>query len=172
MAFFIAGSLDPRGAPVLKKAILTNSVTSTLLDSVKLATGFVTAGTAAALVFGHVTGHATNFGVGVQSTGAAGASVGSYASAFTTSSTNQTVAKVKAECDVSKHTLYSATLTAASGTTTGSNLMGYKINLSTAVTLDESSTLATTLQYSTWGVDQNVAANIIVNVYQSQVFGV
>lgn len=172
MAFTIIGSLNPHGAPVLKRQTITNSATSTLMDSVKLASGFIAAGTTGALVFGHVVGHSTNGGVGLQTTGAAGAAMGSYAGAYTVASDNQTVGKVKAECDISKFTLYSSTADAALGTTTGSNLAGYTQDIASAVTLDESTAVTTTGQYMGWGVDPNNSSNAVVNIFESQVFGV
>lgn len=159
------------GAPVIRRTILANSVASILLDSTKLASGFNALGTGGALVFGHVLAHSTNLGVGLNTTGVAGAATGSYAGAFTAASDNQTVAKVKVDCDVSKHTLYTAGESAAIGTTTGSNLAGYTQDLSTSRLLDESTALTTTGQYMGWGVDPNNSAQAIVNIYESQVYG-
>lgn len=172
MAFTSVGTLSPFGGPVLRAEIITNSTTRTVLDSVKMASGFVAAGTAGALVFGHINSIVTAKGVGLNTTGAAGAAMGSYVGAYTTASDNQTVAQVKALCDVSKESLYSAGLTATAGTTTGSNLAMYTMDLSTAVLLDEATALATTGQYMSWGIDPNNSSNVIVNIFESQVFGV
>lgn len=172
MAFIPAGSLDPHGAPVLRKEILANSITVVVNDSVKAASGFIALGTAGALVFGHVKGIATANDVGVQSTGVAGAAFGSFVGSYLTASDNQTVGKVRAEMDISKTTLYSAELSAAIGTTTGSNLLGYRMDLTDEDTLDESTAATTTAQYGTFGVDPNNTAQAIVNIYESQVFGV
>lgn len=173
MAFKQIGSLNPHGAPVLRRQIITNSVVSVVMDSVKLASGFVALGTTGALVFGHVVAHSTEFGgVGMETSGAAGAASGSYVGSFTAASDNQTVAKVKAECDVSKYTLYSAEEDAAIGTTTGSNLAGYTQDIVDEDTLDESTALTTTGQYMGWGVDPNNSAQAVVNIFESQVFGV
>lgn len=172
MAFKAIGTLSPFGGPVLRRAIITNSLQVTELQSFKLTSGFAAAGTTGALVFGHVTGVSTDGGVGVGSTGAAGAAFGSYVGVYTAASNNQTVGLVRVECDISKETLYSASLNATIGTTTGSNLMGYKINLADANQLSESSTTTTTLQYNTWGVDPANSANAVVNIYESQVSGV
>ncbi len=172
MAFTSVGSLNPHGAPVLRRGILANSITVTELDSVKFASGFVALGTTGALVLGHATGVSTNFGVGVGSTGIAGAAFGSFVGAFLTASDNQTVAKVKAEVDISKYSLYSAEEDAAIATTTGSNLAGYSQDLADEDTLDESTAAVTTGQYMGWGVDPSNSAQAIVNIYESQVFGV
>lgn len=172
MAFSNAGTLTPFGAPVERSQILANSITVTVLDSVKAASGFIALGTTGALVFGHVTAISTNKGVGLNTTGAAGAEMGSFINAFTTASDNQTVAKVLAICDVSKATLYSAEEDAAIGTTTGSNLLGYTQDIADEDTLDESTAVATTGQYMGHGVDPRNSAQAIVNIFESQVFGV
>ncbi len=142
------------------------------MDSMKLASGFAALGTAGALVFGHVVGHADKYEVGLLTTGVAGAAIGSYAGSFASASDNQTVAKSTVVCDVSKHTLYSAEVSAAIGSTTGSNLSGYRMDLTDEDTLDETTAATTTAQYGTWGVDANTVANAVVNIYESQVFGV
>ncbi len=172
MAFKRVGTLGTESAPILRRQIITNSLATTVLDSVKLTSGFIAAGTTGALVFGHIVSHSTLLGVGMESTGVAGAASGSYVGTFTVTSTNQTVAKVKADCDISKETLYSAEEDVAIGTTTGSNLAGYTQDIVDTNTLDESSALTTTGQYMGWGVDPDNSAQAIVNIYESQVFGV
>ena len=167
-----AGSLNPHGAPVLRSNILANSITVTEFDSVKLASGFVALGTTGALVFGHVVSISTRQGLGMSSTGAAGAAFGSFVGSFTTASDNQTVAKNKANVDISKYSLYSAEEDAAIGTTTGSNLAGYYQDLADEDTLDESTAATTTAQYFGWGVDPNDSSKAIVNIAESVVFGV
>ncbi|NHZ84542.1 MAG: hypothetical protein GWP19_01505 [Planctomycetia bacterium] len=172
MAFAPHGSLNPQGAPVLKREIITNSVASTVFQSLKLSSGFLALGTTGALVFGHLLAHTTELGVGLNTTGAAGAAMGSYANTYTVASDNQTVAKVKAECDVSKMSLYTVDPDATIGTTTGSDLSGYKADIADQDNLDESTAATTTLQYNLWGVDPNDSGNAIVNIFESQVFGV
>lgn len=172
MAFKKIGSLNPEGAPILRKEIVTNSVVSTVLDSVKLASGFVALGTTGALVFGHVMAHINSRGTGLDSTGVAGAEMGSYLGTFTAASDNQTVGKVSVQVDISKSSLYSAEEDAAIGTTTGSNLSGYNQDLADKDTLDESTAALTTAQYHGWGVDPENSAQAVVNIYESQVFGV
>lgn len=179
MAFTNNGTLTPYGAPVKLHKIIANSITVTFMDSVKMASGFIAAGTTGALVFGHVQGLVTLKGMPLSTTGVAGADIGSFTNAFATSSTNQTVAKVRAECDCSKFTLYSASLDAAIGTTTGSNLDGgYNCDIASAVTLSESSTTAATTaattvgQYALLGVDPADSTRAIVNIFESQLFGI
>lgn len=170
MAFSVIGSLVPYGGPVLRKGILANSITATVMDSVKYSSGFVALGTAGASVLGHINGITTQYGVGLNTSGASGAAIGSFLGTFTTASDNQTVAKVAAEMDVSQFTVYSAELSAAIGTTTGSNLAGYRMDLSDEDTLDESTAVTTTAQYATLGVDPSNSAQAVVYVFESQIF--
>ncbi len=172
MAITRIGTLTPFGAPVQLSRIVANTVTITVNDSVKLASGFIALGTTGALVFGHVMGLGTLKGMGLNTTGIAGAEIGSFVNTFATASDNQTVAKISAVCDVSKSTLYSAEESAAIGGTTGSNLAGYTQDLSDEDTLLETSALTTTGQYMGHGVDPSNSAQAVVNVYESQVFGV
>lgn len=172
MAFTAHGTLSSNAAPVLRSKTITNSVVMTTLASVKLVSGLIALGTAGALVYGHTTGISTLKGVGVNTDGTAGAAMGSFVGTFTCASNNQTVAQVQAICDVSKFTLFSASLTAAAGSTTGSNLAGYTLDLSTSVTLDETSALTTTGQYMSEGLDPVDSTRVIVHIFESQVFGV
>lgn len=172
MAITRTGTLAPNGAPVQLSRIVANSITITVNDSVKLASGFIALGTTGALVFGHVMGLGTLKGMGLLTTGAAGSEIGSFTNTFTTASDNQTVAKVSAVCDVSKFTLYTGEESATIGTTTGSNLAGYTQDLSDEDTLKEDTAATTTGQYMGHGVDPSNSAQAIVNIYESQIFGV
>ena len=167
MAFIKIGTLASNQAPILRKEIITNSQVTTVGDSEKLASGFAASGTAGALVFGHVVGIVDN-DLGLITNGASGNFTGTY----TATSTNQTVAFVKVECDISKMSLYSAEVDATIATTTGSNLAGYRMDLIDEDTLDESTAATTTAQYNTWGVDASDSTKAVVNIYESQVFGV
>lgn len=172
MAFKPTGTLNPYGAPILRKEIITNSVTSEVNDSLKLASGFVALGTTGALVAGHLVAHKSDKGVGLNTTGAAGAEIGSYVNSFAAASDNETVAKVAAEMDISKMTIYSVDTDVAIGTTTGSNLSGYKTDLADEVETDESTATTGTAQYNILGVDPNDSGNQLVHIYESQFFGV
>lgn len=164
------GSLAPYGGPVLRSEILANSITVIVYDSVKFASGFVALGTAGASVLGHVMGISSNAGIGEQTSGAAGAAVGSFIDRFLTPSNNQTVGKNRALVDVSQFTTYSGSLSATIGTTTGSNLAGYRMDLSDAHTLDESTAATTTAQYGTLGVDPRNSSNAVVYILESSIF--
>ncbi|MCA9360076.1 hypothetical protein KC850_03500 [Candidatus Kaiserbacteria bacterium] len=168
--FTVIGSLESFGAPVLRREVITNSVVSTVGDSVKVASGFIALGTAGAAVFGHLSAHADAEQVGMTTTGATGAELGSYVGTFTAASNNQTVAQITAVCDISKKTLYSAEVDATIGTTTGSDLSMYHMDLVDEDTLDESTAATTAAQYLTWGTDPNNSAQAVVSIFESQVF--
>lgn len=168
MAIKKVGSLNPHGAPVLRKETLANSITVTEGDSVKVSSGFIALGTAGALVFGHVQGVVTKDGVGVDDNGASA----DYTGTYTTGASNQTVALVAANIDVSKLSLYSADPDATIGTTTGSNLLGYFTDLADEDNTDEDSASTSAAQYFIHGVDPQDSGNQIVNIYESQVLGV
>lgn len=171
MAFKPCGSLDPHGAPVLRAAIATGSITATEEDSIKISSGFAALNTTGVQVFGHVRSINTADGVGVNTTGAAGAAMGSFAGAYTFPSSNTTVAKSVVMCDISKFTLYSVDPDATIAGTTGSNLLGYYTDIATEKLTDETSALTTGCQYFIHGVDPLDSGNQIVSIYESLVFG-
>lgn len=171
MAFKANGTKEPFGGPVLRSQIIANSAAVVEMDSMKAASGFVTINTAGVAVFGHAVAIATSKGVGQNTTGVAGAAIGSFVGAFTVPSDNQTVAKNKAVCDISKQTQYSAELDAAIGTTTGSNLLGYYIDIVDEDTLDEDTAATSAAQYFIWGVDPLDATKAVVSIYESSVYG-
>lgn len=172
MAFIKVGTLMPFGAPVLRLETITNTTTVTVENALGVASGFIVnaSGTTYA-VFGHCAGIETAKGVGLNTTGAAGAAMGSFINAYTTASDNQTVAQVKAVVDISKHTLYTNPTNGTLGATTGSNLLGYYLNLATgsATTIDETSATTTrgSTNYFNWGVSPNNSTLIVVNIETS-----
>ena len=143
------------------------------MDSVKIDTnGFVALGTAGKSVYGHVMSLGTNFGVGLSTTGVAGAEMGSFVGTFATASDNQTVAKVRAEVDLSQFSLYSGSAAAGTfGTTTaGSGEYGAKFDLSDEDDLDETSIVLTTAQYVSHGLNPDGSNTVVVNIFESQIF--
>jgi len=170
MSFRKYASTDPHGAPILRKSIITNSVVTTVMDSVSLASGLMALGTTGTTVFGHVVSIHTKEGLSPITSGATGAAIGSYTGTFTATSDNTTVAKVYALCDVSQSSMYSALLDATIGTTTGSDLGGYRLDLADEETLDESGASAVAAQYSIVEVDRNDSTRPVVNIFESQVF--
>ncbi len=167
MAFKLIGSLDPHGGPVLRTHIITDDVELTELDSVKAVLGFVSLGTAAVLVLGHIKSIVTYDGVGVTSDGAGG----NFGGTYTMSATNETVLKTSATIDISKNTLYTVAPNATIGST-NSEKMGYFIDLQNEYQTNETSALSTTLQYSIHGLDPLNSANHVVSINRSVIFGV
>lgn len=166
------GSLRPHGGPVLRKKILANTSTYSENDYLIASSGFLALGTTGTLLVGVLTGIVDERGSGMETSGAAGAATGSYAGSFTAASDNQTVAKVGGLVDISKETLYSLDPDAALGTTTGSNLFGYRIDIADEDDSSESSAVTTTAQLFIWGLDPADSGNHIVNVMESVIFGV
>ena len=115
MSFYKEGSLDPHGAQILRKEIITNSQETTIMDSIKMSSGFAALNTAGVAVFGHVNAILKADGSPMTTSGATGAEIGSYVGTFTATSDNQTVAKVTARMDLSQMTLYSAEVDATIG---------------------------------------------------------
>lgn len=169
MAFKRIGSLNPHGGPLLRRYTLGNSITATEMDATEASSGFAILGTSANPLIGHVDSIVTLNGVGVEDNGSGSDFVGSY----TTASDNQTVAQVGARVDVSKETLYSAEVSQAIGTTPGSNLNHYKMDLSDEDTLDETSAVTGTnsAQYATHGTDPADTTKAVVNLFESIIFG-
>lgn len=170
MAFKTAGTLGDT-APVKLAIIATNSIVVTELDAVVVTSDFAALGTAGVSLYGHVTGIRTDSGVGLNTTGSAGAAMGSYVGTYTFASDNQTVAKSRVEVDISKFTIYSAEVDVAIGTTTGSDLSNYFMDLVDEDTLDESTAATTAAQYHTLGADPDDTAKALVTIYESNIFG-
>ncbi len=171
MAFIKAGTLDPHGAPVLRQDIGGNSVVYVVGDALKVVSGFPVLATGGDVgVYGILMETETNKGVGVNTTGVAGAAMGSYINSFTMASDNQTVAKNRVVTDIAITSLYSAKLNAAIGTTTGSNLLGYMMDLTDETQLNESSATTGVAQMFNWGVDPLDSTKAIVNIRESVIF--
>jgi len=171
--FYPKGTVAQEFGPILKSAVIDNSVVTSIGDAVKLIdqsnAALVTTGD---LMAGIVVAHETSKQVGLLVTGAAGAAIGSYAGTFTAASDNETVAKTVVIMDISKMTLYTNTPDATIGTTTGSDSFGYHTDLVDEDQIDESSAALTTAQMTIWGLDPENSANGLYSIYESQLFGV
>lgn len=172
MAFKLHGSLNPHGGPVLYRGIIANTVTITELDAVVLDTdGFIALGTAGAALLGHVIGLSDKNGVGLNTTGVAGAAMGSFAGTFLTAAANETTGgQVRAEVDISQLTLYSATPDAALADTPGSDQAGVYFDLKNEYSIDETTVSDSAAQYHSWGVDPLTTTSVVVNIFKSSVF--
>jgi len=169
MAFIKVGTLSPYGAPVLRSAVITNSTTMSVADMVAVSSGFVLDASGTTYpIFGNLVAFSTYKGVGVLTTGAAGAALGSFVGTYATASDNQTNAKIEAVVDISKESLYTNPTSGTPGTTTGSNLLGYYLNLvaASATTIDETSATTTrgTTQFFNWGLQVGSTSLIVVNL--------
>ena len=162
------GSLDPHGGPLLRTELLGNSISANIGYAVDAGEGSLQLDTAGALVFGHIDGFATNAGMTPTTNG----NNGDFTMWFLTSSTNGTVKKMKAVCDISKFSLYSVDPDATINTTTGSGKFGWHTDLVTGgVYSDEDVATLATAQYFIWGLDPADSGNAIVNIVESDVFG-
>jgi len=171
MAFKRQGTLNPHGAPVLVRRTIANSTEVTVNDSMRMNGGFADLGDATTNVLGHAVGISTKGGVGVSTDGSTGAEMGSFSGTFTSASDNQTVSQVKVELDISQDSLHSAEVNDTLGTTTGSDEDGSYFDLADEDTLDESSYSATAAQYHAHKADPQDSTRLIVNIFESSVFG-
>lgn len=165
------GSLGRFGGPILVDRIVTNSVTVAISDAVSTTSGFAALGTTGNPVLGHVVGIQGRDGLSIVKDGTF---LNNPGDAHTVASNNQTVAKTKVIVDISQDAVYTAELDAAAGTTTGSNLAGFNMDLADEESLDESTAAETTAQYYSHGLDPNFGngtTQVLVNILESEVFG-
>ena len=160
------------GAPILRREILANSITVTAGDMILFDTdGFAALGTAGAALLGVVENIGTDEGVGLNTTGVAGAAMGSFVGTFLTASDNETVGKVRAELDISQYSLWQAEADAALATTSGSDQAGVYFDIVDEDSIDESSVVDTTAQVHSWGPHALDTTNDIeMNIFESSVF--
>ena|SRR3990167_2680345 len=167
MAFKTWGTLSPNegqmirgGDTVPENTIIANSEVIQIGDAVQYnSSGFLVNDASTGAVAGIVTGVGRN-GVGVDPDSGT-------TDTWTVEGDNQTDKKLYATIDISTHTLYSVGADATLGTTTGSNLPGYLMDLlasGAATQLDESTASATTGQFFSWGVDPADSTKVIVNI--------
>lgn len=155
------------GGPMLVDRIVANSTTVAVSDSVKTASGFAALTTTGDAVLGHVESVIADDGLNPKDDGSFLANVGSE---FTTESDNQTSAKVRVRVDVAQDSLYIAELDDTIGTTTGSDLAGYKMDVADEDTLDESTAATSSAQYYSHGPDRVETDKVVVNIFESEVF--
>lgn len=163
------GSLGNFGGPILVDRIVANSVTVSVGGAVKTLAGF------AALV---ATGDKV-LGVVEQVIGSNRLAVstgstyrGNFGDTFAAAADNQTVAMNRVRVDVSPHSLYQVAGDAALGTTAGSNLAGKTFDLANSLLVDESTVNITSQQVYSHGPSEVVTTELVVNIFESEVFGV
>ena len=131
--------------------------------------------TAGIRVLGVIAAIVTDGGTPPSSNGCGGAFVNTYY----TASSNETVGKVAALVDVDVNSLYSAAADSTLGTTTGSNKKFYYFDLSStctttgssAQTLAESLTSATSGQFFSFGLDPDDTTRVIIKIRESLLLG-
>src|SRR3990167_1592977 len=121
------GSLDPHGGPILRTELLGNTISANIGLAVDSGEGSLQLDTAGALIFGHIDGFVNKVGM----TPTANGNSGDFTMWYLTTSTNGSVAKIKAVCDVSKYSLYTGDTDATINTTSGSGKFGYHTDLVT-----------------------------------------
>lgn len=162
------GTLGQFGGPILVDRIITNSKTLRVSDAVKTVAGFIDAATSSGSILGHIESFVGNDELTPIKDGTF---KGNLHDSFISSATNQTVEKVSARIDIDVRSLYQADGSGPFGTTTGSNLTGKTFKLSNAYTIDETSVTTTKLQYVSHGLDRNDTSKIVVNILNSEIFG-
>lgn len=175
-------SLNSVVGPIMVDRVLTDSLAVAVGYSVKTVAGFLALGTAGARVLGHVISLIGPDGLTPVKDGTF---LGNPGEVFTASATNESSEEISAQVDVSVCSLYSAELDSAAGTTTGSDLAGKYFDLVDKDTLDESTVTEARLalsegtpntiaikQYYSHGLDRNDTTQVIVNVVNSEVFGI
>lgn len=164
MAFKVSGTHDVSFGPILRKNVLNNSLATTVGDAVSISSGVLVAATNATVLLGNIVAHLDANGLPLNTTGAAGAVIGSYAGTFTTASDNTTVAQVVAKLDVSKMTIWEADEDEAVADTT----IYTKFVVATKSTIDGSST-STTGQYVHVGAG-STSTKGLYNIFTSAIF--
>lgn len=168
MAFVKNGTLGEKGGPLLVERVITNSVTVAIGDAVVTTSGFAALATTGAKLLGFVESVNSADGLNPKKDGTF---LANPDSSFAAASDNQTVAMVSVRADVSKRSLYLAAGDAAYGTTTGSNLAGKTFDLADEDQVDESTVNTTSQQVYSHGLDRLKTTLAVVNIFESEVFG-
>lgn len=175
------GSLGQFGGPLLVDRIVTNSASLAVSDSVRTVSGFAASGATGQRVLGHVESFIGQDGLSPVKDGTFLPNIGAV---LVASATNQTVARVRVRVDIDNSSLYATDLSAAAGTTAGSNTAGRYFNLSVKDVMLESSVTETRLtliegtpntmtimQYYSHGLNTANTAQVVTNIVFSEVFG-
>lgn len=129
--------------------------------------GFLVTCPAGSTVLGVVQGFVGKNGE-VPTTNGAGANFSPRGS-FTVAADNETVGKYKAQVLVDKGAIYAVSADATLGSTTGSNLPGYRMDhTSGGLVLDESTAATTAAQWVSHGVDPTNSSQVLVSIFEHQ----
>ncbi len=164
--FVFKKSKDANAGRELIELTLADSSTFTVGDAVKInSDGALELAGAGGVLAGIITAIRKADGTPLTDNGAGGDFINTY----TTPASNTVVAVI----DVSINSLYSVTVDATLGTTAGSNLAGFNMDLVAASDqLDESTAAQTTAQFFSYGVDNSEGApanSVLVSIQESQV---
>lgn len=152
-------TLKNSDSKVSKSFVIKNSVSLGLGEAVQISAGFLQRAGTTLGILGVVVAIVDERGLPVTLTNGV----------YTSTATNQTVEKIKAVVDMSTEDVYSAALSAAPGTTIGSNLLGAKFNLmADAKTMNES-TVATGTQFISLGLDPKDSSRVLVKILLSAI---
>lgn len=164
MAFLLRKS---RTTPLVKK-IIANSQVLQVGEAVRIDDdGFIVTCPTGSTVYGVVQGIVGPKGEVLRSNGA-GADFDTNGS-YTAASDNETVAQISVLIDTSKLAQYSAPMDATPGTTTGSNLPGYRMDhVSGGLTLDESTAVTSAAQWVSLGLDPEDSTRVLVQIFEHQ----
>jgi hypothetical protein len=165
MGFIYKKNGNPSGGRVLMEYTLTDSSTYTIGDAMALASGALDLVGAGAAVAGILVDIKKADGSPVTDDGAGGG----FTDTYTTPASNTVVGTI----DIALDSIYSVTADATLGTTTGSDLAGYNMDVVAASDqLDESTSLTTTGQFFSYGIDPDGTAasnSVLVSIQESQI---
>ena len=164
MGFIFKKNGKANSGRVLMEYTLADSTAFTVGDAMELASGKLALAGAGGALFGICVDIRKADGSPLTDNGAGG----DYNDTYTTPSSNTVVAVV----DIATDSIYSVTADATLGTTTGSGLAGYNMDLLAASDqLDESTALTTVGQFFSYGVDPDPTApsnSVLVSIQESQ----
>lgn len=166
--FIFKKTLNPNGGRIMMEFTLSSSGTYTVGDAMKIdSSGELDLVGAGASVAGILAGFRTAAGEPLTDNGASG----EFTNTYTTPASNTVLGKI----DISKESIYSVTADATLGTTTGSDLAGYMMDvLAASDQLDESTAAQTASQFMSLGQDTDSLAadnSVLVKIYESFIYG-
>ena len=162
-AFKYKQNMNANGGRVLFEFTITDSTELTIGEAVKLTSGKLVVGGAGGAILGILTSFRKADGSPVTDNGDGG----NFVETYTTGSSNTVVGVV----DISTDSVYSVTADDTLGTTTGSNLAGYNMDMVAASNqLDEDTAATTTAQFFSLGLDTDGDApsnSVLVKIQES-----
>ncbi len=167
MAFEYVSSGTSNDVPVDVPHVLADSSTFKVGDMLKLDTDEALSLVGATNpVYGRLSAIVREFGPPPPKTDGAG---GDFLDTYTTASDNETVLKTSGLVTTSTKARYSVPLDATAGTTTGSDIAGYRFDCTAASdTIDESTATTGSAQFVSHGIDPDNSSNVIVSIFESQ----